>query len=254
MPDLVLRTSGGLRASGEPPRPGPNLSPDPAVGLWPLRRVEDGDEGGTVPLLLQHGDVSIVLGGRGGEADEDAILSALVGRRQTLTVLRVARDGVRPTSDAFLTALWPSWIIVQAVGTGSNRAVDTMLQRLNDLGARVVRTDLAGAVTVRSDGKAILIEEYHQNSATAEPARNSATAETGAKSGGRGGDPDDNVAERHDPLRDLRPELQLGRATGGARAAGRGGAAREGTYRRGHAGEAPRLHLRPVRGEGALRG
>lgn len=165
-PDLVLRLAAhpegpaGRRAEGSPsggsvPLDGRDLSPEAEVGLWPLP-IADGD---AIPLLIRYGDVAIVLADRGGEAEEDAILTALGDRPPPFVALRPGRGGAAAVGEAFVAALRPSLIVLQSGGT-AGRAAEAALRWTTVPHARVVRTDLSGALTVRSNGQTIIEEEF----------------------------------------------------------------------------------------------
>jgi len=78
-------------------------------------------------------------------------------------VLKVAHHGSRTSStDLFLDAVRPSFAVVSAGFENSyghpNRDV---LERLRQHGAAVLRTDLDGLVTIRSDGRRLHVETHN---------------------------------------------------------------------------------------------
>ncbi|GBD33504.1 ComE operon protein 3 [bacterium HR33] len=104
----------------------------------------------SVVLRLSYGEFDAVLAGDIGEIAEEGLLGSV----SPAEVLKVAHHGSRySTSKEWLEALDP---LVAVISVGKNRyghpAPET-IARLRGSGAQVLRTDLGGTVTIRSDGR-----------------------------------------------------------------------------------------------------
>jgi competence protein ComEC len=109
-------------------------------------------------LRLQYGQRSFVLSGDVERPVERRMLEE--NELQHADVLKVAHHGSRTSStEEFLEAVKPAFAVVSAGYENSyghpNRDV---LERLSGHHAEVLRTDQAGRVTVRTDGKRIFVE------------------------------------------------------------------------------------------------
>lgn len=109
------------------------------------------------------GNMSLLLTGDVEGAGEEALTEALREHGiQGVTVLKCAHHGSRnSTSAAFLQQAAPA-VAVISCGRGNRygHPHEEMLQRTEEAGARVFRTDRCGAVTVRMDGKRMLVETF----------------------------------------------------------------------------------------------
>jgi beta-lactamase superfamily II metal-dependent hydrolase len=132
---------------------GQTIDLDPAVQIDVLS--PDGSNKGEIHdnmlvLWLSYGNTSFLLTGDMPDTLEWQIASSL----KLTTVLKVGHHGSRTSSSAtFLTTIKPEVVII-SVGAGNSLghpAVET-LSRFQAVGAKVYRTDLAGTVTVSTDG------------------------------------------------------------------------------------------------------
>lgn len=109
------------------------------------------------------GNMSLLLTGDVEGAGEEALTEALREYGiQGVTVLKCAHHGSRySTSAAFLQQAAPA-VAVVSCGRGNRygHPHEEMLQRTEEAGARIFRTDRCGAVTVRTDGKRVLVETF----------------------------------------------------------------------------------------------
>jgi len=106
----------------------------------------------SVVLLLRHADQRLLLTGD-IEAEAEGHLIAS-GSLRPVTAVKVPHHGSRTSSTAaFLDALRPSVAVIQ-VGFGNRfgHPHPDVLARLEQVGARVFRTDRHGAVRLRLDG------------------------------------------------------------------------------------------------------
>lgn len=142
-PDHVWRPADGPRALPWPTAAAPSPSdagvrrPRGSVGLRVLGPVDASAGEDPPPVAVEHGDVTIVFGGHVG--DSDAVLAALGGRAVDLTVWRPASGAHRRGGDAAS--------FERAAPDGAAFAG----------GMRVIHPDLERAVTVRSNGRGIMM-------------------------------------------------------------------------------------------------
>jgi competence protein ComEC len=113
-------------------------------------------------LRLEHGTTSTLLAGD----IESEVESELVERGDPLDadLLKVPHHGSRTSSSAaFLAAVTPQTAVVSL---GENNPFGyphrQVLERLEQAGARVLRTDRDGTVTAISDGRTWRIKSYAQ--------------------------------------------------------------------------------------------
>ena len=108
-------------------------------------------------LHVRYGDADFLLTGDIERAAERALVSANGGLEAD--VLKVAHHGASTSSSPeFLASVKPQVAIISAgLGNAFNHPRDDVLRRLRALDAQVFRTDLAGDVAVRTDGRAITV-------------------------------------------------------------------------------------------------
>lgn len=109
------------------------------------------------------GNMSLLLTGDVEGAGEEALTETLREHGiRGVTVLKCAHHGSRnSTSAAFLQQAAPA-VAVVSCGRGNRygHPHEETLQRTEEAGARIFRTDRCGAVTVRTDGKRMLVETF----------------------------------------------------------------------------------------------
>src|SRR3970282_1195017 len=95
-----------------------------------------------------------------GPAIERAILPQLTPAR--IRVLKVAHHGSRTSTSRELLEHWRPQIAVISCGRGTTfgHPAPEVLERLEDAGATVYRTDLHGQVTVETDGRSLSIRTF----------------------------------------------------------------------------------------------
>lgn len=130
--------------------------------------------------LVRYGAVRFLLVGDAERAEEDWLLAHL-GDELRADVLKVGHHGSRTSSTpAFLSAVAPRVALV-SVGAGNFYGLPnaSVMLSLEARGASVLRTDLDGAVVVRSDGHALSVEsggsEWSVAARTRDTARLTAT-------------------------------------------------------------------------------
>jgi len=111
-------------------------------------------------LRVRYGRHSFLLSGDVERPIEYRMLEA--NELERTDVLKVAHHGSRTSStEAFLSAVQPTFAVISAGFENSyghpNRDV---IERLQQHHAGVMRTDLDGLITVRSDGRRLSVETY----------------------------------------------------------------------------------------------
>ena len=144
----------------ERPRDGEALQWHPAVSIqvrFAAADVAGGDNNQSMVVHVRYGDADFLLTGDIERAAERALVSANGGLEAD--VLKVAHHGASTSSSPeFLASVKPQVAIISAgLGNAFNHPRDDVLRRLRALDAQVFRTDLAGDVTVRTDGRAITV-------------------------------------------------------------------------------------------------
>jgi competence protein ComEC len=110
---------------------------------------------GSLVIRLRLGRVSFLLMGDTGAATERALIDS--GAGLAATVLKAGHHGsAGSTSPEFLAAVGPRLVLVSA-GEGNTYGFPSsdVLSRCREAGAEVLRTDLDGAVEVRTDGRTL---------------------------------------------------------------------------------------------------
>ena len=144
----------------ERPRDGEALQWHPAVSIhvrFAAPDVAGSDNNQSMVVQVRYGDADFLLTGDIERAAERALVSANGGLEAD--VLKVAHHGASTSSSPeFLAAVRPQVAIISAgLGNAFNHPRDDVLRRLRALDAQVFRTDLAGDVTVRTDGRVITV-------------------------------------------------------------------------------------------------
>jgi competence protein ComEC len=114
-------------------------------------------------LKITQGDVSFLFPGDIGEASEKELIE-LAGDRLASTVLIAPHHGSRTSSSrAFLEAVDPEAIVI-SVGW-KNRfhfPHPSVIKRYREIGARIYRTDLDGAIQMSTDGEELVVKPFFQ--------------------------------------------------------------------------------------------
>jgi competence protein ComEC len=126
---------------------------------WERRRVRNDD---SVVLEVVYGDVAMLFTGDISGEIERAILPQLT--RSRIRILKVAHHGSRTSSSSALLEGWRPQIAVISCGRGNRFGHPTpeVLQRLESIGATVLRTDRDGQITIETDGRSIRTATYIQ--------------------------------------------------------------------------------------------
>jgi competence protein ComEC len=116
---------------------------------WERPRVRNDD---SVVLEAVYGDVAILLAGDITAQVERAIVPELTPAR--VRVLKVAHHGSRTSSSRELVEAWRPQLALVSAGRGNTfgHPAREVVERLEQAGARVLRTDRDGQITVETDG------------------------------------------------------------------------------------------------------
>jgi competence protein ComEC len=129
----------------------------PPLPDWERQKVRNDD---SLVMELRYGEVSMLLTGDIGREVERELLPAL--DLLPTVVLKVAHHGSGTSSAAeFVERVKPSIALV-GVGRANpyGHPVPYVLERLQNAGAEVFRTDLEGQIYVSTDGKALEVMTY----------------------------------------------------------------------------------------------
>jgi competence protein ComEC len=135
------------------------LSP-PSGSSWPPANANAYSE----VLLLEYRAFSLLLAGDVEGEGERELKSYIKdsGAARDVTVLKVAHHGSRHSTDAdFLELAEPDYAVISAgYGNSYGHPHRDLLGRLADVGAEIFITYESGAVTFRTDGERMRVEEY----------------------------------------------------------------------------------------------
>ncbi len=120
------------------------------------RILLEGENDRSVVLKVRHGDVTFLLTGDLEQAGEEALDPGEV------TVMKAPHHGSRTSSTPELLARAKPKYVVFCVGRNNRFGFPhaDVVQRYDALGARCYRTDLDGAITFKSDGRAVTVETF----------------------------------------------------------------------------------------------
>ncbi len=138
----------------------------PAAPDWERQRVRNDD---SVVMEIRSGDVSVVLTGD-IESAAEAELAGLL-EPAGVRVLQAPHHGSATSSTwAFIRAASPGAVIISA-GRGNRYGHPhaAVLGRYAESGAQVFRTDVDGAITLRTDGRAAEIRTFTGRTAVLRP-------------------------------------------------------------------------------------
>jgi competence protein ComEC len=130
------------------------LEPD-----WERRRVRNDD---SVVLEVVYGDVALLLTGDISADVERAIVPLLTPAKTR--ILKVAHHGSRTSSSSKLLETWRPQIAIISCGRGNRfgHPAPEVLKRLQDIGARIFRTDTDGQITIETDGRSLRVTTFRR--------------------------------------------------------------------------------------------
>lgn len=121
--------------------------------LGPQREYEDTNNNSVILRVSYQGDSFLFMGDAEQEAEEDLLAA---GYDLHTDVLKVGHHGSKTsTIQALLEAVQPSFAVI-SVGEDSNKLPkSSVLERLQEVGARIYRTDQDGTVIAATNGSGI---------------------------------------------------------------------------------------------------
>jgi competence protein ComEC len=119
---------------------------------WERPRVRNDD---SVVLEIVYGDVAFLLTGDVSAAVERALLPLLTSAR--VRILKVPHHGSRTSTSQELVDAWRPHLALISAGRGNSfgHPAREVLDRLEQAGARVLRTDRDGQITIETDGRTV---------------------------------------------------------------------------------------------------
>jgi competence protein ComEC len=131
----------------------------PSPDYIPLDQPKNND---SLVMRLTYGARSFLLTGDVERAIEREMLEA--GEIRPADVLKVAHHGSRTSStDEFLDAIHPAFAVISAGFENSyGHPHPAIVGRLADRHTEILRTDLNGLITIRTDGKHLSVETSHE--------------------------------------------------------------------------------------------
>jgi competence protein ComEC len=121
--------------------------------LWPGREQLENVNSNSIVMRLVYGEVAFLFTGDLEKEGEERLLKYYSGRLHS-TVLKVGHHGsLTSTGDDFLRAIGPKYAVI-SVGKRNRyqHPAASTIKRLIEHWIKVFRTDLNGAITVRTDG------------------------------------------------------------------------------------------------------
>jgi competence protein ComEC len=124
---------------------------------WERPRVRNDD---SVVMEVVYRDVAILLTGDISSEVERTLIPHLTPARHR--ILKVAHHGSRTSSSTTLLEAWRPQLALISAGRGNSFGHPTsqVLDRLAAIGARVLRTDRHGQITVETDGRTVVATSY----------------------------------------------------------------------------------------------
>jgi competence protein ComEC len=124
---------------------------------WERQRVRNDD---SVVLEVRYGDVAILLPGDVGAAVERTLIPHL--RPARIRILKVAHHGSRTSSSLELLQAWRPHLAVVSAGRGNTfgHPAPEVIERLESVGATILRTDLHGQITIETNGREVAVRTF----------------------------------------------------------------------------------------------
>lgn len=128
---------------------------------WERQRVRNDD---SIVIEVLYGSVAILLTGDVSAVVERTLLARLTPARTR--ILKVAHHGSRTSTSRELLEHWRPQIAIVSAGRGNafGHPAPDVIQRLENVGAAIYRTDLHGQITIETDGQKIKLTTYEGNS------------------------------------------------------------------------------------------
>jgi competence protein ComEC len=114
----------------------------------------------SVVLEVLYGDVALLLTGDIGAEIERDVIPLLTPAR--VRILKVAHHGSRTSTSQQLLDAWRPTLALISCGRGNRfgHPAPDVVQRLESIGATVLRTDRDGQIAIETDGRVITEETF----------------------------------------------------------------------------------------------
>lgn len=141
---------------------------NPEPPEWERQRVRNDD---SAVVEVRFGDVSILLTGD-VETPAEAGIARVIGPAGVRVMLAPHHGSATSSTRALLDAAAPDLAVISA-GRGNRYGHPhaAVLDRYRAVGARILRTDIDGAVTLRTDGRVVEVTTFTGRSLTLRPGR-----------------------------------------------------------------------------------
>ncbi|SHI24644.1 competence protein ComEC [Butyrivibrio fibrisolvens DSM 3071] len=125
------------------------------VGPIDMSLAEDNVNNSSIVLRIKYGSTSFLITGDAEEAEELSIVKSRFNIKSD--VMKIGHHGSNTsTSEEFIKAVDPDYCIISVVEDNAyGHPHDVVLDRIEEYGAQIYRTDLYGEITCISDGKEI---------------------------------------------------------------------------------------------------
>ncbi len=149
--DITDATEGGTFALGEA-----------QVTVFPLLDEYEDLNNYSVVTRVTYGDCAFLLMGDAEEPVEKAILAS--GRSVAANVLKVGHHGSSTSSSSeFLRAVHPEVALIPCgAGNAYGHPHETTVEKLQDVGAEIHRSDINGDVAVSTDGSRLIVADENK--------------------------------------------------------------------------------------------
>ena len=105
-------------------------------------------------LKLAYGNFSTLFTGDISSEEENRLINNQPSAINNLSILKVAHHGSKTSSSSeFLQAVRPALAVVEVGKNSYGHPAAEVLERLNSVGAKILRTDRDGDVVAETDGK-----------------------------------------------------------------------------------------------------
>ncbi|MFC5403129.1 ComEC/Rec2 family competence protein [Cohnella soli] len=129
-----------------------------AVFVGPAKSYGDDLNDWSAVVHLSYGTTSFLFTGDAEKKSEKDMIET--GAKLKADVLKVGHHGsVSSTSEAFLQAVAPTYAVISVGRNSYGHPAETVLNRLENQGVSVFRTDTDGTVTIVSDGKKLQLRK-----------------------------------------------------------------------------------------------
>ena len=130
----------------------------------------------SIVTRINYGDTSFLFTGDAESETEDFLLNSEYDL--TSTVLKVSHHGSKGASSAnFINEVYPEYAVISVGADNSyGHPTEEVLERLENVNATVLRTDLSGDITIYSDGTNISVTTERNGNTEAKAETESTTA------------------------------------------------------------------------------